>query len=407
MRRSHRSSLLVLPLLILGGGTAPVRSLAQVAAPDAAYDVKRGQAADLFNRGKRLEALPLLEELVKANPKDAQMLVALAACLVEHAATLGDPEAAGKERLRARDLMDRGMQLGNTSALALNLSDLLQKLPRSGAITFSDNAAVEEAMQTGEAAFSRRDFDAAIKSYSRALELDPKNYTAVLFIANTYDRQSRYNQGAQWYERAIRLNPDIETAYRYYADMLAKEGEMVRARSMLIHAAVAEPYNRMVWRELRAWATLNKTHINEIFVAVPAPLSEQPSGFKEPPEMAAVWQAYRDEKARWREGDSEFHRHFPEEKPYRHSLPEEVDALTAAARLLKKWSADEKTAGLVRNDPSASLLLRLYEASLIEPYVLFSLGDRGIAEDYVGYRTGRRGKLEEYMDELVVPRPGG
>ena len=406
MRRSHRSSLLVLPLLILGGSAAADRSYAQ-AAPDATYDVKRGQAADLFNRGKRLEALPLLEQLVKANPRDAQMLVALAACLVEHAATLDDQEAAGKERLRARDLLDRGMQLGNTSTLALNLSDLLRKLPRSGAITFSDNAAVEEAMQAGEAAFSRRDFGAAIKSYSRALELDPKNYTAVLFIANTYDKQSRFNQGAQWYERAIRLDPDIETAYRYYADMLAKEGEMPRARTMLIHAAVAEPYNRMVWRELRAWATLNKTHINEILVAVPAPLSEQPPGFSEPPEITAVWQAYREVSVRWRDGGTEFHRHFPEEKEYRHSLPEEVDALSAAARLLKKLSTDEKTAGLVRNDPSASLLLRLYEAGMIEPYVLFSLGDRGIAKDYAGYRAGHRGKLEEYMDELVVPGLGG
>ena len=43
------------------------------------------------------------------------------------------------------------------------------------------------------------------------------------------------------------LNRDAETAYRYYADMLAKHGDMGKSRSMLIHAAVAEPYNKIVW----------------------------------------------------------------------------------------------------------------------------------------------------------------
>src|SRR6516165_11973143 len=88
------------------------------------YQVERQKASELFAQGKRLEALPLLEELVKANPKDAAMLVALAASLVEHAATLPDQEGAGTERLRARDLLDRAWDMGDTSALAMNLSQL-------------------------------------------------------------------------------------------------------------------------------------------------------------------------------------------------------------------------------------------------------------------------------------------
>src|SRR5215470_910390 len=63
-------------------------------APDATYQAERRRAADLFQEGKRLEALPLLEKLVKANPKDPEMLVDLAAALADHAA-LGDREAAG------------------------------------------------------------------------------------------------------------------------------------------------------------------------------------------------------------------------------------------------------------------------------------------------------------------------
>jgi tetratricopeptide (TPR) repeat protein len=365
-----------------------------------AYHAKRQQAEDLFRQGKRLKALPLLEELVKTNPKDDAMLVELAACLVDHAATLSDAESAGKERLRARDLLDKAWDLGNSSTLAMNLSQLLKQLPESGAIKFSDNPQVEQAMRAGEAAFSRRDFDEALKNYSSALELEPHNYTAVLFTANTYDKQNEWAKGAEWYERAIQLEPNVETAYRYYADMLAKQGNMVKARSMLIHAAVAEPYNRMVWRELHAWATLNHTSIKAIYISVS--MEEKDKQAPRSPDISRVWRTYREVRANWQKG-GQFKKHFPEEKEYRHSLPEESEALTAAARVLKQIEADNDVTELVTSDQSLSLLMALCQAGLIEPYVLFSLGDAGIARDYDSYRAKSRQKLEEYMDKFVVP----
>jgi tetratricopeptide (TPR) repeat protein len=367
---------------------------------DAVYDAKRQKAENLFREGKRLEALPLLEELVKTNPKDDAMLVALAACLVDHAATLSDQELAGKERLRARDLLDRAWGLGNTGALAMNLSQLLKQLPESGAIKFSDIPLVEQAMRAGEAAFARRDFDEALKNYSSALKLEPNNYSAVLFTANTYDKQNEWTKGAEWYERAIQLEPNVETAYRYYADMLAKQGDMAKARIMLIHAAVAEPYNRIVWRELHAWATLTHTRINEIYISVP--MEEKNKQAPRSLDISRVWRSYHEIRANWQKG-GQFKRHFPEEKEYRHSLPEESEALTAAARVLKEIKPDKAVSELLTGDQSLSLLKTLCQADLIEPYVLFSLGDAGIARDYDSYRAKSRQKLEEYMDKFVVP----
>jgi len=379
----------------------PLGLIAQASA-DAAYDAKQRRAEELFAQGKRLEALPLLEELVRANPKNDAMLVALAACLVDHAATLSDPDAAGRERLRARNLLEQAWQLGNRSQLAMNLSQLLRQLPPSGAIKFSDNPRADEAMRAGEAAFSRRDFDAARRHYAKALELEPQNYAPALFIGNTYDRQNQFAKAAEWYERAIRLAPDVETAYRYYADMLARQGDMARARLMLIHAAVAEPYNRMVWRELHAWATLNHTQLNEIYISVP-PASNAPAEHRPAVGVSAVWQAYRTVKSACRDG-GRFRTRFPEETEYRHSLPEESESLTAAAEVLQKLKSDDNGIGeAIRADPSLGLLVKLYERDLIDPYVLFSLGDSGIARDYPAYRATHRQKLEEYLDKLVVP----
>jgi len=372
------------------------------ATPDASYQSERQKAEDLLNQGKRLEALPLLEQLVKTNSRDDEMLVELAASLIEHAATLIDRGASGKERLRARGLLERARDLGNTSPLALNLLQLLQQVAEGGDIRFSDDPQVDAVLRAGEAAFGQRDFDDAIKDYDKALELQPENYSAALFLGNAYDRKNEAAKAAAWYERAIQLNPNVETAYRYYADMLARQHDMAKARAMLIHAAVAEPYNRIVWRELQAWATLNGTHINFVYVGIP-PVPSAPSiDGRQRDDLAAAWQAYYAVRDRWQNG-GEFRSHFPADKQYRHSLPEESEALTAAVKVLEKLEADRKNIRQVENNTGLVLLLKLYEAGLIEPYVLFSLGDPGIARDYTAYRGRNRERLEEYMDKFVVP----
>jgi tetratricopeptide (TPR) repeat protein len=351
---------------------------------------------DLFAQGHRLEALPLLEELNRQDPRDEEVVVALAASLVDHAATLSDPEAAAKERLRARDMLERS---GSTSPLAENLLQLLRQMPESGAIHFSDNPAADRAMRAGEAAFSLRNFDEAIRQYSSALEIEPKNYSAALFIGNTYDKKNDFAQAAKWYEHAIGLDPNIETAYRYYADMLAKQGEMARARAMLIHAAVAEPYNRIVWRELRAWAAISNTEINSVYAGVPVSALKKGA----PPQDASdAWRAYLAVQSEWRSG-GKFKERFPQETGYRHTLVEESEALAAAVAVAEKFKGDNRTAELVLKDPGLLLLMKLHHAGLLEAYVLFSLGDAGTAKDYSAYRTAHRDKLEEYMDKFVVP----
>jgi tetratricopeptide (TPR) repeat protein len=392
-------TLLLLPALF----SFACSSLYAQTSTDPSNQAKRQKAMALFSEGKRLEALPLLEELAQSDAKDSDVLVALAASLVEHAATLNDADAAGKERFRAKDLLQKAWRLGNTRPLAENLRQLLQELPANGAIKFSDNPAVEQAMNAGEAAFARRDFDDALKNYAKALELEPANYAAALFTANTYDKKNDFAKASDWYERATRIDPNVETAYRYYADMLAKQGDMAKARGLLIHAAVAEPYDKIVWREIRAWALINKTAFNLVYIGIPPPPKGNPAAApKEGPELSSAWQTYYSVKSAWKHG-RRFAMQFPQEPEYRHSLSEESEALTATATVLEKLKGDALTAKLVGDNPAAGLLLKLHEAGLIEPYVLFSLGDDDIAKDYVAYRAKNRDKLETYMDKFVMP----
>jgi len=382
---------------------------------DAANEDKRRQATQLFEQGKRLEARALLEELLQNNPKDDELLVDLAASLVRHAATLTDQQAAAKERLRAKDLVQQAVDLGNKSPLAQNLHQLLAALPANGAIQFSENPSVEQAMLAGEAAFSRRDFAEARKSYARALQLEPKNYTAVLFTGNTYHKQNDYAKAVEWYERAIRFDPNLETAYRYYAEMLVKQGDMSKARTMFIHSAVAEPYNRIVWRDLAAWAGMNRTELNlkyaGIFSDPKPPLKSESLNVnfditklipQRPKDLSDAWQAYNAVRKDWKDG-GKFKQEFPHESAYRHSLSEEVEALTAEVNVLQTLEGDVETAELVTENPSLLLLLNLHQAGVLEPYVLFRLADADIAKDYSDYRARHRDKLEQYLDKFVMP----
>jgi len=371
---------------------------------DQSYADERQKAVALFNEHKELKALPLFEELAAKDPKDADVQMGLGACLVSHSATVTDPEASAKELVRAREVLLKAQELGNHSTL---LQNLLQLLPADGKLRYSGGPE-DQAMRAGEAAFARRDFPEAIKSYSKALELNPKNYSAALFVGDSYFAANDFTNAAVWYQRAIEVDPNQETAYRYYADMLTKSGEMEKSRKMAIQAVIAEPYNPITWRGLQQWAHTNHVQLNRVSIKVPNSVSQTDEKNiqinidpKQPEESSSMWMAYSLSKALWR-GDK-FKQQFPREKQYRHSLAEEADCLNLAATVFLESAQSKKKTLAVPKDPDLATLLRLKQAEMIEPYVLLNAADNGIAQDYAAYREKNRGKLEQYLSEFIVP----
>jgi hypothetical protein len=96
-----------------------------------------------------------------------------------------------------------------------------------------------------------------------------------------------------------------------------------------------------------------------------------------------------------------FKKTFPSETQYRHSLAEEADSLRAAASVAE--SNSKKSKNVATADPDIALLVRIYDAKMIEPYVLLSAPDQGIAADYVAYRERHREQLEQYLSQFIVP----
>ncbi|HLK02835.1 MAG TPA: tetratricopeptide repeat protein [Candidatus Acidoferrum sp.] len=396
-----------IPTAVRAQDSAPPPA-ASAASPDDAYQAQRKFAIALLNQQKHIEALPVFESLAKQHPDDPEVLFGWGACLVTHSATVADPDAARQERLHARQLLLRAKELGKNSNLLLNLLDLL---PADGsAPPFSSATGADSAMRAGEAAFAKNDYDEAIKNYSHALELDPKNYDATLFVGDSYFAKKDFPNALIWYDRAIALNPNADSAYRYEADMLIKSGEMEKARARSIQAVVSNPYSQITWRALNYWATSNHLQLSQLKIKIPGgverkddqhiniTLSPKVSGAS----IDAAWAAYGMSRAYWM-GDN-FKKNFPKDPQYRHSLLEESESLKMAAEVLSGKGDRKKHASEYEKDPDVSLLLKLYDAKMIEPYVLISAPDRDIAlNDYAPYREQHRDLLEAYLSQFVVP----
>jgi len=283
----------------------------------------------------------------------------------------------------------------------------MKNMAATGEMKFADQADVDAAMKAGEAAFAKNDFDEAIKNYSHALELDPKLYMAALFVGDSYFAAKKFPQAGEWYRRAAQIDPNRETAYRYHADMLVKQGDFAGARTLSIEAVVAEPYNPITWRALIAWANASHVQLQRIHIETGGGANAAGDGKitiaiqpNQPTGVSAVWLAYSMQRALW-QGDK-FKKELPKETQYRHSLAEEVTSLTSAAKVAEELKGKQDSKAIAA-DPNIQLLLRLYHAQMLEPYVLMNSADQGIAQDYPAYREKDRPKLIEYLADFVAP----
>jgi len=389
---------------------------AQMAPPTSGIDGDRREAMDLYEQNKFEQALPLLEKVAAARPDDMVVAERLAMVLNSTAMSITDPEKRKTQRKRARELFLKVKNSGGKS----DLTDVaLELLPEDGSdpASFSSNAEVEKAMREGETAFGRGDYKAARDSYLRALLIDPNLYHAALYVGDTYFGEKKWGSAAEWFARAVQINPDAETAYRYWGDSLMMMDKMREARAKFIEAIICEPYSKRTWSGVSKWVQRAGLAFAPPRIQTGAAVSQgttgadgkqninitiDPStlGKKDDAGAGAAWMIYGISRSLWQ--TEKFKKEYPNEKAYRHSLKEEVDALQMAASAIDEKKKQPKN--LKKLDPSIRTLVELDQKGLLEPYVLISAPDQGIAQDYVAYRSKNREKLRQYLDEYVVPR---
>jgi tetratricopeptide (TPR) repeat protein len=365
----------------------------------------RKQALQLYREGKFVEAMPLLEKLAGINPSDFVVREHWAYCVLEYSKTLTNPQERRAARRQARQLGLEAKKLGDEGELL----QVLLSIPEDGSdLKFSERADVDEAMKGAEASRAKGNLDDAKRGYLHVLELDPKNYDATVYVGDVYFSERAFNSAGEWFDKAIKLDPDKETAYRYWGDALGEMGKNGEAREKYIYAVIAEPYTRPPWTALRRWTDRTNQQFNAILLQNKSSvknatdkavkLEEQP--LKEVNAEEAGWNAYEKVRQEWKNG--KFKQQFPNEPAYRHTLKEEAEALDALVAALAPDAASLKKAEKL--DPALLALIQIDHEGLLEPYVLLNRADPEIAKDYPAYRAAHRDKLYQYMDKYVLTK---
>src|ERR1044071_5170282 len=375
-----------------------------------AQDDDRTRAFQLYKDAKYIEALPLFEKLAVASPNDRDVIEALGLMTAMQAAYLKDPEARKQARVRGRELLLRAQSLGADSALVKWMLESV--VPEGGAdnSAFSTKKEVDDLMREGEEAFASGDLPKALEKYKQALLIDPKLYEAALFIGDVYFKSADHANAGEWYGRAIAMNPDRETDYRYWADSLMKQGRFTDAGDKFVEAYLAEPYSRLARAGFLNWGEKAQITLAHPKVDIPTNVTSgkdknttitlDPNTLNKNDKSGApaAWMMYGLVRASWQ---TEFAKQYPNEKTYRHSLKEEAAALRGALEAVKNQKLDPKNI-----DPSLLTLQKLEKEGLLEPFILLALPDAGIAADYPDYRRANLEKLRRYVKDYVLTGGG-
>lgn len=367
---------------------------------DAEIQKEDVQAEQLYQQQNFLAALPLFEDLHQQRPENNVFRERLAMALLAKAGTEATADAT-TSRERAKKLLLDAKASGDNSNL---LQVLLEKLSGpSTTTTDKPESPGAEALRQAEKAFSSGDLEGAMVFYRQAADADPKLYEAPLFAGDTEFKLKHYDEAGIWFAKAIAIDPNRETAYRYWGDALMHKGDQKGAQSKFIDAVIANPYTKAPWIGLEQWA--NAVHA---VLAVPQiTLPKQPvpdakgnvnvtidaSTLGKP--ASGAWLVYSMSPTVWRQ--TEFKKHYPKETVYRHSLAEESESLKGVIAVVKEQKVPES-----QLDTTLKSLIALDKDGMLECWILLNHADQGIAQDYAAYRETHRDLLHAYMDKYVV-----
>jgi tetratricopeptide (TPR) repeat protein len=396
--------------VLLFGFFAICQPLTTFAQSDENLTKLKKRAAELTDQQKFTEALPILQQLVIAEPDNPETNFYLGfACLAQsHLAKDEEPRKAWRIRARNAFLKAKEFGIGVQEPV---IDALIQSLPPDGSegAPITQHAEAMNLMREAEASFSRGKLDDALGKYKKALLLDPKMYEAALFAGDVYTQRGDFNQAEIWYQKAIAIDPTRETAYRYSATPLMRQGKHNQARDRYIEAYISEPYSKFSAAGLTQWAQATNTALGHPVIDVPIKETvEENSDPKfdlsaeaqigDKADGSFAWISYGATRLMWRR--EKFAKTFPDEKNYRHSLAEEAEALRS---VIVQATNDAKVKSL---SSSLAMLKRLNDDGLLEAYVLLARPDEGIAQDHAAYLKHNRDKLRRYTVEYILRGAG-
>ncbi len=387
----------------------------------------------LFEQKRYGDAVPYLERLVKASPNNANLQFLYGSALLIKSGEISDENESRRMKIRARKALVKAKELGFKEK---GIDKIIAMLPTDGedegdtvilsdsdseneTVIFSSNKEAQEFMVRGETFFAQKQYEKAFEMYEKALKKDSELYEAALFSGDAFlqigksfennpsKQKENFDKAETWYQKAIIINPNRETAYRYSATPLMLLKQYDKARDRYIEAYITEPYNERALGGLKQWAEVTGTQIGHPVIEIPADVTSTGNGntnitlgmSDNDDDGSIAWTAYALNRATWQTGkdglSEKFKNAYPNEKTYRRSLAEEFDSMRSAVAVLKEKPVKKLSSDL-------ATLVKLHDDGMLESYILLAVRDKEIARDQAAYLKQNRQKMRQYVVKYVV-----
>ncbi len=174
---------------------------------------------------------------------------------------LGDPTPINfdmKAMKARRDALQRAAETGQLTAeqareMSPEQRQAVEKQMKERQAAMAKNKALNDAFNGGMEAMKTKQFDAAVQSFVKASELDPKQHVvwaqlaeACVSLAGTKtgaEQEAAMAKGMEAYGKAMELKPDDAGYHNNYALALAKAKKFPEAQAELTKAAQLDPPN--------------------------------------------------------------------------------------------------------------------------------------------------------------------
>jgi len=215
------------------------------------YKVKTNKKGEFFHAG-----LPLgnYDVILEVNGKDVDRVNSVRTRLGDATAISFNLQAL-KQR---QESFQRAAETGKlTSEQARELSGeqraALERASKERQQQMAKNKVLNDAFNVGMQALQDKQFDAAVDSFTKAAEFDPKQHVVWAHLADAYMGQASAKTGAEqdailakgleMYVKALELKPEEAAYHNNYALALARAKKFPEAQAELQNAAQLDPPN--------------------------------------------------------------------------------------------------------------------------------------------------------------------
>jgi tetratricopeptide (TPR) repeat protein len=363
-------------------------------------DADRQEAMRLYKEHKLAEAAEWWQKVLVKYPGDMDAHEALGVSLLNRADLQSDGSKKQSDRLVARAELVRARELGNKSELC---RALLSTIPEDGREVRFLNYQTLLTIVPNDQPPTQRSLEIA-SEYAFATEHEAFSYLVAERMGLDYARLKQWNKAEEWYARALQINPEEQSIYGNWVEALISDGKMKEAREKLIQGLLISD-GSYINLALSMWLNANHLELKRINIKVPYeyPIGKTGTMIVVDPAWLGkndgrdAWLMYPRTRRLWKNEKyfNEFHM-----TDYRHSLAEEVDALS---QVVAAFNESLAKGNIKEPDPALVLLSRFQAEGLLEAFIFLIERHKDVSIEFYRYQTTHRDKLMEFADKYIVP----